>query len=114
LHGVSKSPVDRQSNIGGELEFGQPSLMYCGRKYQAVGPCTSSCRIAYNNMINWSIGKTLFKIVYGWNQKHVVDLTSLPKLPMASVAVKHLAERVKATQEKVRQHLEKSYTNYKA
>jgi hypothetical protein len=30
------------------------------------------------------------------------------------VAMEHLAERVKATQERVRQHLEKSYAKYKA
>jgi hypothetical protein len=42
-----------------------------------------------------------------------VDLVALPKLPGASAAVKHLAERVKAIQEGVRQHLEKSYAKYK-
>jgi hypothetical protein len=65
-------------------------------------------------MMNRSTGKAPFEVVYGRTPRLAVDLTALPKLPGASVATQHLAERVKATQEGVRQHLEKSYAKYKA
>jgi hypothetical protein len=64
-------------------------------------------------MVNRSTGKAPFEVIYGRSPRLVVDLVALPKLPGASAAVKHLAERVKAIQEGVRQHLEKSYAKYK-
>jgi hypothetical protein len=68
---------------------------------------------AYNNMVNRSTGKAPFEVVYRRTPRLAVDLAALPKLPGAIVAVKHLAERVKATQDGVRQHLEESYAKYK-
>jgi hypothetical protein len=65
-------------------------------------------------MLNQSTGKAPFKVVYGRTPRLAIDLAALPKLPGVSVAVEHLAERVKATQEGVRRHLEKSYAKYKA
>jgi ribulose kinase len=63
--------------------------------------------------VNRSIGKSPFEIVYGRTLKLAVNLATLPKLPRASVAMKHLAEHVKSTQEEVCQHLEESYAKYK-
>jgi len=68
---------------------------------------------SYNNMINRSTRKSPFVVVYGRTLKVTVDLTTLTKLPEASVAAKHLAERVKSTQEEVHQNLEESYAKYK-
>jgi hypothetical protein len=65
-------------------------------------------------MVNRSTGKAPFEVVYGRTPRLAVDLAALPKLPGASVVAEHLAERVKATQEEVHQHLEKSYAKYKA
>jgi hypothetical protein len=48
-------------------------------------------------MVNRSTTKAPFEVVYGRTPRHVVDLAALTKLPRASVAVKHLVERVKAT-----------------
>jgi hypothetical protein len=64
-------------------------------------------------MVNRSTRKAPFEVVYGRTPRLVVDLAALPKLPRASVAAKHLAEWVKATQEGVRQHLEKLHAKYK-
>lgn len=64
-------------------------------------------------MVNRYTRKAPFKVVYGRTPRLAVDLAALPKLPGASVAAEHLAERVKATQEGVRQHLEKTYAKYK-
>jgi hypothetical protein len=64
-------------------------------------------------MVNQSIGKAPFEVIYGRTPRLAVDLVALPKLPGASVAVRHFAERVKATQEGVHQHIEKSYDKYK-
>ena len=64
-------------------------------------------------MVNQSTRKTPFEVVYGRTPRLAVDLAALPKLPGASVATKHLAERVKATQEGVHQHLKESYAKYK-
>jgi muramidase (phage lysozyme) len=63
-------------------------------------------------MVNQSTRKAPFEVIYGRTPRLAVDLAALPKLPRASVAAKHLAERVKATQEGVRQHLEESYAKY--
>jgi DNA-binding transcriptional ArsR family regulator len=60
-----------------------------------------------------STRKAPFEVVYGRTLRLAVDLAALPKLSGASVAVEHLAERVKATQEGVCQHLEESYAKYK-
>jgi hypothetical protein len=64
-------------------------------------------------MVNQSTRKAQFEVIYGRTLRLAVDLAALPKLPGASVASKHLAERVKATQEGVCQHLEESYAKYK-
>jgi len=79
-----------------------------------VGPGLAQAEFAYNNMVNRSTRKAPFEVVYGRTLRLAVDLAALPKLPGASVAAEHLAERVKATQEEVCQHLEKSYAKYKA
>jgi hypothetical protein len=60
-------------------------------------------------MVNQSIEKAPFEVIYGRTSR----LAALPKLPGASAVAKHLAERVKATEERVRQHLEESYAKYK-
>lgn len=52
-------------------------------------------------MINRSTRKSPFVVVYGRTLKVIVDLATLTKLPEASVAAKHLTERVKSTQEEV-------------
>ena len=64
-------------------------------------------------MVNRSIGKAPFKVVYGRAPRLAVDLANLLKLPGASIAAEHLAECVKSTHEEVRQHLEKTYAKYK-
>lgn len=64
-------------------------------------------------MVNRFTRKVHFGIVYGRTPRPTVDLAALPKLPGASVAAKHLAKLVKATEEEVRQHLEVSYAKYK-
>jgi hypothetical protein len=64
-------------------------------------------------MVNRSIGKATFEVIYGGTPRLVVDLAALSKLPGASVAAEHLAKWVKATQEGVRQHLEKFFAKYK-
>jgi hypothetical protein len=64
-------------------------------------------------MVNRSTGKAPFEVVYGKTPRLAIDLANLPKLPGASIAAEHLAECVKSTHEKVRQHLEKSYAKYK-
>jgi TPR repeat protein len=64
-------------------------------------------------MVNQSTRKAPFKVIYGRTPRLAIDLVALPKLSGASVAAEHLAERVKATQEGVRQHLEISYAKYK-
>jgi hypothetical protein len=74
----------------------------------------AQAKFTYNNMLNWSTGKSSFEIVYGRSPRQALDLAALPKLPRASVAAEHLAERVKTIQDKVRQHLEEPYAKYKA
>jgi hypothetical protein len=53
-------------------------------------------------MVNRSIGKAPFEVVYGQAPRLAVDLADLPKLLGASIAAEHLAERVKSTHEEVR------------
>ena len=69
---------------------------------------------AYNSMLNRSIGKTPFQVVYCQPPSHALDLVPLPKLPGMSIATEHMADRVKAIQEEVRKKLEASNTKYKA
>jgi hypothetical protein len=79
-----------------------------------VGPSfLAHAEFAYNNMVNQYTRKASFEVVYGRTPRLAVDLAALPKLPGASVAVEHLAERVKAIQEGVRQHLEEFFAKYK-
>jgi hypothetical protein len=69
---------------------------------------------AYNSMLNRSIGKTPFQVVYCQPPSHALDLVPLPKLPGMSIAAEHMADRVKAIQEEVRKKLEESNAKYKA
>jgi len=91
------------------------NLLRCiaGDKPRQWDLALAQAEFAYNNMVNRSTGKAPFEVVYGTTPRLAVDLATLPKLPGASVAAEHLAKRVKATQEEVRQHLEKSYDKYK-
>jgi DNA-binding transcriptional ArsR family regulator len=77
-----------------------------------VGPGFQA-KFAYNNMVNRSTGKAPFEVFYGKTPRLAIDLANLSKLPKASIAVEHLVERVKLTQEEVRQHLKHSYAKYK-
>jgi len=45
---------------------------------------------------------------------HALDLAPLPKLPGMSIAAEHMADKIKAIQEKVRTNLEESNAKYKA
>jgi hypothetical protein len=92
------------------------NLLRCisGNKPKQWDLALAQAEFAYNNMVNRSTGKAAFEVVYGRTPRLAVDLAALPKLPGVSVAAEHLAERVKDTQEGVRQHLEKSYAKYKA
>jgi len=92
------------------------NLLRCiaGNKPKQWDLALAQAEFAYNNMVNRSTGKAPFEVVYGRTPRLAVDMVALPKLPGASVAAEHLAERVKATQKGVSQHLEKSYAKYKA
>jgi len=65
-------------------------------------------------MINRSIRKTPFQIIYCQPPQHALDLAPLPKLPGVSIAAEHMADRIKAFQGKVRTNLEESNAKYKA
>lgn len=83
------------------------NLLRCiaGNKPKQWDLALAQAKFAYNNMVNRTTGKAPFEVVYGRTSRLAVDLVALPKLPEASVAAEHLAERVKTTQEGVRQHL---------
>jgi DNA-binding transcriptional ArsR family regulator len=91
------------------------NLLRCiaGDKKKQWDLALAQVEFAYNNMVNRSTEKASFEIVHGWALRLAVDLANLPKLPGASIAVEHLAERVKSTHEEVRQHLKKTYAKYK-
>lgn len=67
----------------------------------------------FNNMINRSIGKTPFEIVYTQPPKHTLDLVPLPKLPRLSTATENMAERFKQVHSNVCLNLKKENSRYK-
>jgi hypothetical protein len=110
---TSHSQTDGQTDVVNRT-LGNLLRCIAGNKSKQWDLALAEAGFAYNNMVNRSTGKAPFEVVYGRTPRLAVDLVALPKLPGASVAAEHLAERVKATQEGVRQHLEKSYAKYKA
>jgi hypothetical protein len=64
-------------------------------------------------MLNRSIGKTPFQIVYCCPPRHALDLVPLPTLSGLSIAAENMADRIKSIQEEVRQNLEASNAKYK-
>jgi uncharacterized protein (UPF0276 family) len=92
------------------------NLIRClsGEKPKQWDLTLAQAEFAYNSMINRSIGKTPFQIVYCQPPRHALDLAPLPKLPSMSIAVEHMADRIKAIQEEVRTNLEESNARYKA
>jgi hypothetical protein len=73
----------------------------------------AQAEFAYNSMLNRSTGKTPFQIVYCQPPHHALDLAPLPKIPRMSIAVKHMADRIKTIQEEVRANLEEANVQYK-
>jgi len=104
--------MDRQIEVV-NLTLGNLLCYIAGDKPKQWDLALAHAEFAYNNMVNWSTGKALFEVIYGRTARLAVNLAALPKLLGASVAAEYLAKRVKAIQEGVRQHLEKSYDKYK-
>jgi len=73
----------------------------------------AQAEFAYKSMLNRSIGKTPFQIVYCRPPHHALDLVPLPKLPGLSIAADNMVERITAIQDQVRQNLETSNAKYK-
>ncbi|GJV41173.1 hypothetical protein Tco_1419613 [Tanacetum coccineum] len=64
-------------------------------------------------MVNRSMSKTPFSVVYQKPPNHTLDLVPLPKIPGYSIAVKNFAEKIRAIQADVRLKLEASNAKYK-
>lgn len=62
----------------------------------------------FNNMVNRSIGKSPFSIVYCCPPKHALDLVPLPKLSGMSIAAENMTNRIQVIQEEVQKQLEES------
>ncbi|MGV8048331.1 hypothetical protein PJP07_29425, partial [Mycobacterium kansasii] len=54
----------------------------------------SQAKFAFNNMVNCSIGKLPFQIIYGRVPYHTLDLVPLLKLSGMSIAAEHMADRM--------------------
>ena len=67
---------------------------------------------AFNTMVNRSIGKAPFDIVYTKVPNHTIDLLYLPQYTSNSVAT--LAEQIATIHSEVHQKLEASNLKYKA
>ncbi|GKD78678.1 ATP-dependent DNA helicase RecG [Tanacetum coccineum] len=75
--------------------------------------CLAPADFAYINMVNRSMGKTPFSVVYQKPPNHTLDLVPLPKIPGYSIAVENFAEKIGAIQANVRLKLEASNAKYK-
>lgn len=64
-------------------------------------------------MLNWSTGKSLFKIIYTSPQRFALDLVSLPKVPRLSTIAKTMAKRFQEVQAEVSSNLKKANMKYK-
>lgn len=63
-------------------------------------------------MINQSIGKAPFEVVYTWLPKYTLDLVLLPKLLGLSNAIENMVKRIKQVHSDVRLNLEKANSKY--
>ena len=91
------------------------NLIRCisGEKPKQWDLALSQAEFAYNSSVNRSTGKSPFAINYGVPPKHALDLVPLPELPGVSQVVEHMADRIQAMQEEVRQKLEATNAMYK-
>lgn len=69
-------------------------------------------KFPFNSMINRSIGKFNFAIMYTKVPNHTLDLITLQKL--THQATESMVEQIKQTHEKVRRQLEDANAKYKA
>ncbi|GJU58322.1 zinc finger, CCHC-type containing protein [Tanacetum coccineum] len=75
--------------------------------------CLAPAEFAYNNMVNHSMGKTPFYVVYQKPPNHTLDLVPLLKILGYSIAAVNFVEKIKAIQADVRLKLEASNAKYK-
>ncbi|GJR25792.1 transposon ty3-G gag-pol polyprotein [Tanacetum coccineum] len=75
--------------------------------------CLAPVDFAYNNMVNRSMGKTSFSVVYQKSPNHTLDFVPLPKILGYSIAAQNFAENIEAIQADVRLKLEASNAKYK-
>lgn len=73
----------------------------------------AQAEFTFNSLVNQTIGKAPFQVVYGRMPRSVVDLVDLPKHERVSADVVALTELIKQTHEEVRSHIEQRKKKYK-
>ena len=73
----------------------------------------AQAKFAFNCLVNQTIGKAPFQVVYGRMLKSIVDLANVSNGERVSADAEALAELLKQTYEEVKSYIEQRNTKYK-